>query len=476
MNTELIQKIEKTILEHNLVGPKQGVVAAVSGGPDSVAMLHILKELSEPLNFWIVSAHLDHGLRPEAKEDALFVQDICERIGIAHYSSSADVRRMAKEKKFSVEQAGRIARYEFLERVRDQAQADLIATAHHRSDKIETFLIRLLKGSSIQGLHGIAIQRGRLIRPMIRTKKEEIIDFLDSQNIDYVTDKTNLLADTDRNFVRNRIIPSMQKGFPGYEGPLERTIDLIERENAFMERLTRQAYKKGSTRVEDHMIQFNLATLRSTDEVILARLLIKGLYDLGGQNLRIGAKHVQSMMSLINRPGRERSLNMPGNIVARVGEIHFELVLDYEKNMESKGAYEIHVKGPGVYKIEQHSVIVEFQFINDKSRIPEQIIAHKNKAYFSPDTVGFPFTIRPRKPGDRIRPWNFNGSKKIKDLMIDARAPVSLRSIWPLITKGDEVLWIPGVRRSNLGPLTKDSDKALLITIDAPFINSETDY
>lgn len=472
MNEELISKVQKTVLGHDLIGRSQGVVAAVSGGPDSVAMLHILKELAESLNFWIVSAHLDHGLRPEAEDEALFVREMCENIGIAHYSTNVDVRRIAKEIKFSVEHAGRIARYEYLEKVRAEVKADLIATAHHRGDKIETFLLRLLKGSSVQGLHGIAMKRGKLIRPMIGTKKEEILDFLNSRNIEYVTDKTNFINDTDRNYVRNRIIPVIERGFQGYESPLERTIDLVGKENAFLDKLAQEAYEKGVSHIDKHAIQFNIDTLRSMDAVILSRLLIKGLYGLGGQNLRIRAKHIESIMNLIKKDGPERYLLMPGNIVARVSGVNFQLLLEFENSIQSQEAYEITVKEPGVYSIGHNDVEIEFLMINNKSRIPELLKTDETKAYFDADAVRFPFIIRPRRHGDRISPWNFNGSKKVKDLMIEARYPVSLRSIWPLVIKDDQIIWIPGIRRSNVGGLTKDSDKAILMIIRRSFIES----
>ncbi len=199
-----------------------------------MALLHVLHMLSQDWGFRIIAGHLDHGLRPDAVADAEFVQDMTEGLGIRSVVERVNVREEAASHGISVEEAGRRARYSFFERVRSEFGAGAIATAHHRDDALETFFLRVLRGSSHTGLQGIPAKRGHIIRPLIKARRTEILVFLQERHLPFRIDQTNLEVDTDRNFIRNRLFPVVEERFPGFRAPLGRSMELIEQEDAFL--------------------------------------------------------------------------------------------------------------------------------------------------------------------------------------------------------------------------------------------------
>ncbi len=237
-----MEVVKNTIRKCRMIPEGSGVVVGVSGGPDSVALLTILAELSSPLGFRLVVAHVDHGLRVESPEDARFVQETADRPGVEVFVHSADVRTVATAEGISVEEAGRRVRYGFFEHVLVETGARVIATAHHRDDVVETFLLRVFRGSSLTGLSGIPPVRGNIVRPLIEASREQILAFLAEREIPYRTDPTNLDDLTDRNFVRNRIIPTIRERFPDFAKPIARTVDLVAKEQAFLDVLAAELY------------------------------------------------------------------------------------------------------------------------------------------------------------------------------------------------------------------------------------------
>ncbi len=177
MDNNLLSIIRKTIEEYRMLVSGTGVVVGASGGPDSTAMLHALNVLKDDIGFRIIAAHLDHGLRPESGLDAQFVSDVAKGLGIDFEVKSINVRDLAKKLNISIEEAGRRARYDFFEEVRKNVGAGVVATGHHQDDELETFFLRIFRGSSIKGLRGIPPVRGRIIRPLINCRRSEILDF-----------------------------------------------------------------------------------------------------------------------------------------------------------------------------------------------------------------------------------------------------------------------------------------------------------
>jgi tRNA(Ile)-lysidine synthase len=461
---DLLAIVRTTILEEELISKGRRVVVALSGGPDSTALLNALSELSPELGVSLVCAHLDHGLREESTYEAALAANMAGDLDVKFFSGASDVRDVADKKGISVEHAGRIERYRFLEEVRLKSRADVIATGHHRDDEIETFFMRLFKGSSMEGLSGIPVRRGRLIRPLIRAWRREIISFLKGRGIDFAIDRTNLESNTDRNFIRNRLIPVIQEGFPNYDEPLSRTISLIEKENRFLSQLAQDAYSNNSSR-EGGRIVFDLEKLGAMDPALAARVLKLGLYELGGPELRVSARHVSAIMDLISGSKKHGALDLGRSLTARRGYNRLELGIDDNSRKNSVPYYEIPVVGPGAYRVEQVGMELEFVVGNITGPMEYEADMDKQRAYFDADKIDFPLIIRPRKPGDRLIPWKSGGSTKVKDLMIDKKMPLELRSLWPLVLKDDEIVWVPGIRRGSKAGITENTERYMIMKV-----------
>ena len=208
------ERVEQYILQQELISPGDNELIGLSGGGDSVAMLHILKSLCTRMCFTLCAAHLNHVIRGEAaQEDAEFVLDFCDFYGIRVYGGYADIPRLARQRGETLEQAGRMLRYDFLEEAKAFFGADKIAVAHHMDDQAESRLLHLARGSGLRGLCGMAPRRGDIIRPLLCLSKAEIESYLTNENLPYCTDATNFIAEGTRNKLRLETIPYLKREF-----------------------------------------------------------------------------------------------------------------------------------------------------------------------------------------------------------------------------------------------------------------------
>ena len=207
-------KVLDTIKKYNLIETKDKIVLGVSGGPDSISMLNILNEIKNELNFEIYVAHMNHMIRKEAEDDENYVQEYCTKNNIQFFVKRVDVVQIANTNKIGTEEAGRKVRYEFFEEVMKNVNANKIAIAHNKNDKVETIIMNLLRGSGISGLKGIEpIRDNKYIRPLIECKREEIEQYCEENQLNPRIDKTNFENDYTRNKIRNIVIPYIKKEF-----------------------------------------------------------------------------------------------------------------------------------------------------------------------------------------------------------------------------------------------------------------------
>jgi tRNA(Ile)-lysidine synthase len=456
----IVHRVKVFVAERRMIQPGSRVVAAVSGGPDSIALLHVLNELRQELDFSLVVAHLDHRLRPDSALDAEFTRVAARALGIDTFVKTADVRAIAEAKRISVEEAGRIARYAFFQEVADSVVGQAIATAHHLNDEVETFFLRLFRGSSPKGLRGIAAMRGRIIRPLLCVNREEIMAFLESESIQFRTDATNLEDATDRNFVRNRLIPLVRERFPDFQKPLKRSMNLVEREESVLEDLASTLFAQ-VVRNTNRGLSMNVSALRSAHEAIAARVIVKALYEVSGPDARWARSHVDSILKMAQAENPSAEMRLPGGPV-----IHREyerLVLCHEA--PSPLLFDsVVVSQPGAVTIPHSGVTLEFRLVA-RVNVDDLADHSKTRALFDADHVAFPLLVRGPLPGDRFRPWGVDGTRKLKKTLIDAKIPLGMRRALPLVVKGDEILWIPGVRRSRTAPVTPDTKLVLEIKI-----------
>ncbi len=432
----------------------EGVVIGVSGGPDSVALLHVLDMLKSDMGFWIAVAHVDHGLRAESAQDAVFVEETAEKLGLKAWVKRVDVRSVASREGVSVEEAGRRVRYAFFEEVRDALTAHLIATAHHLDDELETFFLRVFRGASLKGLSGIPATRGKIIRPLIRETRSEIFRFLQEQGIPYRPDPTNLENATERNFIRNRLFPVIAERFPDFRKPLHRSIGMIRQEARYLEQLSEELYSRIVT-PGPGLIILDLAHLRDAPPVLASRVVRAALYNLSGGEVRWTRAHLEAIMKAACGAHPSARLDLTGGVTAK--REYDRMTLARDSDAEPVLPLSITIEGPGTIEVPGAGMKFAFRILT--KGLPTRVYPDGARtALFDAEQASFPLILRSARPGDRFRPWGMEGTRKLKRVFIDLKVPVRLRRTIPILVKGEEILWLPGIRRgraAEVGPRTR---------------------
>ena len=297
------EKILETIKKYNMIENGEKIVLAVSGGPDSICMLDILNDIKNDetidVDFEIVAAHVNHMIRKEAEEDEKYVKKYCEEKQIEFYSKSIDVQKMANNNKIGVEEAGRKARYNFFYEILEKTDAQKIAIAHNKNDKVETVLMHILRGSGISGLKGIEAKRGKYIRPLIECERNEIEEYCTEKNLQPRIDKTNFENEYTRNKVRNLLIPYIQKEFnPNLIKTIDRLSNLVAEEENYMDKQVENLYKKLLISEKEKEIQLDLKTFNIQEKVIKSRTILYTITRLFGNSKGVEKIHIEDIIKL----------------------------------------------------------------------------------------------------------------------------------------------------------------------------------
>lgn len=300
----LKDKVKQTINKYDLIQSGDKIILGVSGGPDSVCMLYILKELSKDLNFSIVVAHVNHGIRENSKIDEEYVEKLCKNLDIKYYVLHADIVKEAKFKKLGLEEMGRIIRYNFFEEVLKKEKANKIAIAHNNNDNVETVIMNILRGSGTRGLKGIEAKNDIYIRPLIEIKREEIEEY--TRSLKPRHDESNDENEFTRNKIRNIVIPYIKKEFnPNILDTITRLSIISKEETRYIENKTVEAYEKicleevyndgKKTTIILDLKKFNLE-----DIVIQKKLILHSINKIFGTTKGIEKVHIDDIIKLCN--------------------------------------------------------------------------------------------------------------------------------------------------------------------------------
>ena len=313
--SNLERKVLETIKKYNLIEEGDKLVVAVSGGPDSICLLDILnKIIKQDENCQkgpspmakscqkgpsLVATHVNHMIRDEASEDEKYVKNYCEKNGIEFYSKSIDVQKLANNNKIGLEEAGRIARYEFFNEVLQKTNADKIAIAHNLNDKVETIIMNLLRGSGITGLIGIEPKRGIYIRPLIECERYEIEDYCKENNLNPRIDKTNFDNTYTRNKIRNVVIPYIKEEFnPNIMSTVNRLSNLASEEEKYIQKQVNRVYKRLLFSEQKGQIVLDLKEFNKQERVIKSRLVLYTITRLFGSSQGIEKIHIEDIIKL----------------------------------------------------------------------------------------------------------------------------------------------------------------------------------
>lgn len=332
------KKVLNTIIKYDLIKQDDSVVIGVSGGPDSMALLHVLFDLKAKIGFEICVAHINHMLRKEAEEETKFVQEFCNQIGVDCYIKRIDIKKEAEKFKISTELAGRNARYDFFEQIAQKVGANKIATAHNANDNAETVLLNLMRGSGTSGLKGIEkIRDGKLIRPIIECTRKEIEAYCEENHLNPKYDKTNMENIYTRNKIRNLLIPYMEENFnPNIVQTLNRLSTIASREDTFFNKIVEKEFEnlnktgdnnkiKKEEKINDKVFVLDLKKFNQLDYVIKSRLILYTISKLLGSSQGIEKIHIEDIIKLCgnNIGNKYLTPNKKIKIFIKKGKIFF---------------------------------------------------------------------------------------------------------------------------------------------------------
>ena len=460
---DLPRKFKQTIEKQRMLSPGQRILAAVSGGPDSVAMLYLLYDLREKFELTIEVAHLQHGLRgEEAIEDARFVDRLAERLSLICHLKEIDLPQLKiASGKTSLEEIGRLERYNFFAETAQLRRLDAVATAHTAADQAETIVMRLFRGAGRTGLRGIAPVRQLtvggdrrctnvlLIRPLLNAHRKEVMDFLEQRKLPYRTDSSNRDLFFLRNWIRLKLMPQVSQRFGGkLPERLCAQAQVLCDEEDYLAELTRQQLEKvrdGNKLTRNLFLNLNKA---------LQRRVIRLWFEQRRGHLRaIDFDHVESALSLIAAGAPQGRLVLPGGWqLAR----EYEAITFDRPNVKPR-CYSYQFTPGSILAVTEAGITIVSELIDPApGKLPDNFM----EAVFDANLLKGSLLVRNFRNGDRFQPLGMSGHKKVKDLFIANRLPLRTRAVLPLLVMDNEILWIPGYGRSDfarIGSATKIS-------------------
>ena len=444
--TRFVERMRKTLIDHRMVTVDDHVLVAVSGGPDSTALLAGLAVLAEEMRLTLGVFHLNHGLRPEAGEDTAHVRSLAVRYGLPCHDSKADVGRTSRESGEGIQAAARRVRYARMEEVAAEHGFDKLAVGHTADDVAETFLMRLVRGSGPAGLGSIPpVRDGRIIRPLIDVRRRDILTYLAAAGLDYLNDPSNTDRKYFRNQVRHDLIPRLVEYNPGVVERLVNTAKLLREDENYIERSVEAAYSR-TARVRPREVSFDIRELGSLDPVIGRRVIRRAVMTAGACPEALDSDHIRAVWNdLVG--GDERAHSLPGEI--RVLREDGRLVV-YQAHLPYKET----VIEPGrPANVSGRRCFVEVKPAGDIGVVDKGGRLHvdieigsegDNVVWADAGGINWPVIVRSARAGDDFRPLGMTGSKKVHDFFIDNKVPRRLRPTVPVYVDGIGVIAVGG--------------------------------
>lgn len=452
------------IQKHHLLPEDSKVVIGVSGGADSISLMHYLISIRKEKRLELVVAHVDHMFRgKQSEEDLLFVKAECEKRNILFEASRIDVKAFQKENKWSAQVAARKCRYSFYEEVMAKHSADFLALGHHGDDQVETMLMRMGRGSSINGYAGILPKRpfgnGWIIRPLLSVTKEEVLEYVQRNGLSYRHDPSNDEDAYRRNRIRHHVLPLLKEEFPALNEKFQSFSEHLQEDNFYLEELTEKEWNKViKTKNESRVV------IRRKPLLLMAKPLQRRGFQLILNYLynneippSLSSIHIDNLLSLLESEHPSGMLHFPNYL--KVTRSYNDCTLSFEN--ERAIPFRAMIEVPGKITLPTDDVIISEVWTHYKHAVHVE----KNQAILDLSKVAFPLHVRSRLNGDRMKLKGTQGSKKLKSIFIEAKIPIEKRDSWPIIVDANEtVLWVPMLKRSSFEATEETVGPVLVLT------------
>lgn len=453
----MLEKVNQTIINYQMIEANDSILVGVSGGVDSVVLLDILVKLRPVYNLTIFVAHLNHGLRGKAAdEDEAFVVNLAEKYNVKVYTKKEDMLAYADANKISSEEAGRVLRYAFFDEIMQRENIQKIAIAHNKNDQAETILMRIMRGTGLDGIVGIKPVNGRIIRPLLFCSRVEIEAFECAEKLNHREDDTNKENIYTRNTIRNQLIPQLENLYnPNLVEGLSRMGQLLADDLEIIENQLEEILQKIAFQRQEKMVSFNRRVFLDLSLGLKRRVLRHAIQSIQGDLVNIEEKHIHNMIQLISQGKTGKEIHLTNGWIAKNNYDFFEISQPSEKYANYEFELEIGKKQSfGTFEIET--------FVEDKIKI-DFYTKDIFLKFFDYDRIKSSLKVRNRRPGDRIVPLGMKGSKKIKDLFIDEKVASDKRNQIPLIVCGDEIVWVVGYRIGDGFKVSEQTKKVLVV-------------
>jgi tRNA(Ile)-lysidine synthase len=445
---DLLAQVQRTIANWQMLEKGDRLLVAVSGGPDSVALLHLLWRLGRELNLSLYVVHLNHQLRGSAADgDQEYVRQLASSLSLPFFTENVDVASLAKQRRLTVEEAGRLARYRLFSRVAHQVQAGKVALGHNADDQAETVLMRLIRGAGARGLGGMAPvgQHSGLVvvRPILECYRAQIEAYCLWAKLEPRCDATNREPIYFRNRIRSRYLPLLEEENPSLRQNLAQTAQILRAEDDYLDQV---AEKLSCHWQEGEVPRADLLCHRALSRRAVRLAVSRWFGEVWS------FEHIEAVIGLAQRG--EGRLSLPGG---REAKLEGELITIGCPHPWRFPDYHYLLPCPGSVWIPEWDLKLSIRRTYDFEPGP-------GREYFLEKELQFPLMVRTRKPGDRFRPRGVPGTKKLQDWFVDAKLPRRFRDTFPLLVDGEGILWVVGRRRSSRA-LPKEGERLVVIEI-----------
>jgi tRNA(Ile)-lysidine synthase len=451
-------------LEESGVDPSQTILLGFSGGPDSLALLHALKALG----YAVTAAHFDHALRPVSAADAERAEQIAAELGAPFLVERGDVNAYAKAAGMSIEEAARELRYRFLFMTAKKLAAQVVMTAHHADDQVETVLMHLLRGAGSAGLRGMALrllpnpwsETVALVRPMLGIWRSEIEQYCAENQLDSIVDPSNRDTTFFRNRLRHEVIPFLEDVSPGLKSRLHNSAQILAADQEVIEGLTQQAWAVCLAKRGADFLAFDRTSFLTQPLALQHGLLRLAVAEMRPLERNLNFDSIELAVSAIKNPSGTATDWLAGLYL--LVEANQVWIADWEAELPitwpQAPAHALNLESPSITQLGSDW---RLELKPDGGR---SVTGNSDgyQAWLDPEEVGEELILRRRRPGDRFQPLGMaSGSLKLSDFMINEKMPARARSGWPLVCKGNEIVWVPGYRLAHPYRLREHSRRAL---------------
>ena len=458
--SSFLRKMGRTIARYELLKGGERVLVAVSGGPDSMALLHALWDMRRESRLQLVVAYLDHGLRTEAAAEQSLVRQTAAGLGLPFVTERADVRALREKMHLSLQEAAREARYSFFLKAAFEFSAEKIALGHTADDQAESVLMRLLRGSGTRGLAGIPPKRDdRIIRPLIEVWRREVESFLRERNIPFREDASNRSFHFLRNRIRHELVPLLETYNPRIRQILLQTAERFRLEEEYWQKLILEKFSSLGRNQETGGVRLDIPLLAALPVPLRLRAFRRAVETILGHLRGFSFPHFQAVESLCQNPAPHKKIRLPHGVTISksYGELSFSL------GGKEPAVFEYTVFQPGILEIPEIRREMRFS-IRDKAG-EENFGDSPGKVLLEGDHLQFPLTVRSFRAGDRFQPLGMEGEKKIKDFFIDQKIPLTQRRKIPLLFFQNQLLWVAGLRLDHRFRLKPESRRVLQVEL-----------